>query len=119
MRDITVLDVGDGACSVLRDEDPVATAVIDCGSNNKGMRTAAAALAATLGAPGLASLDGLVVTHYDHDHWLGLRLLPSLITAGQVPADIPIYMPHVPLAPGNLFAEHVVALLSTLGQHPV
>jgi hypothetical protein len=118
MRSISALDVGDGACSVLRDSLAVRTAVIDCGSSDLGMTHAARTLRRSLSAADLGTLDGLVVTHFDQDHWLGLRELPALLAAGDVPPDLTIHIPHVRLGSGA-FPPHAVALITVLGGHPV
>ncbi len=61
---MTVLDVGQGQCVLLQSKNEAY--LIDCGGDH-AERTATAALS-TMGAQGIHSLDGLILTHYDIDH---------------------------------------------------
>lgn len=64
--EITVLDVGQGACVMIRSSGQ--TAVIDCGgAPSSGMR-----LTRLLQSKGLRQVDCLLLTHYDDDHRNGI-----------------------------------------------
>jgi len=113
VRTITVLNVGDGACSVVRErfgEDDARnhTAIIDCGGNSA--EDAALILADHLSSADWRSLSELVVTHFDADHWRGLRLLAQCAPPGfDTLSGLPIYFPAVPFyadsrLPGSLSA---------------
>lgn len=74
---VTVLDVGQGQCVLLKNRDKYY--MVDCGS---GSAVAAANTAsAYLLSKGIYHLDGLILTHYDHDHASGVPLLLSRIPA--------------------------------------
>lgn len=80
MPRVTVVDVGDGACTVLRcactgQGCECGVAVVDCGTWRARPAHATDRLVRVLGSDGLRRLDTLVVTHFDADHWEGLRLL--------------------------------------------
>lgn len=61
---MTVLDVGQGQCILLRSEDKIF--MVDCGGDDDS-RTADIA-AGYLLSRGITKLDGLIVTHLDRDH---------------------------------------------------
>jgi hypothetical protein len=106
-----VLNVGDGACSVVRqfdsgDNPPCRTAVIDCGSRAPGARSAADSLRRELSAADWGGLSELVVTHFDADHWEGfLRIVPQI--THRVSSRVTLLFPAVPFyvdrrLPGSL-----------------
>ena len=70
---ITMLDVGQGQCILLQSEGR--TYVVDCGGDNA--EDAADLAAETLYSQGISHLDGVIVTHYDKDHFGGI---PYLLT---------------------------------------
>jgi hypothetical protein len=91
---LQVLNVGDGACSIVRaggDE----LAVVDCGSWRSSGGREASLLASTLGR-GLRDLDMIVVSHFDADHWRGLQALPSVAERANLPSNIAICYPGLP-----------------------
>jgi len=103
VRDISVLAVGDGACSVVRefhgDDDPSnRTAIIDCGSRSPGAVSAAHLLRHHLSCADWRSLSELVITHFDADHWEGLLRLAEGAPPGSsdAPPRLPVYFPAVP-----------------------
>ncbi|MDF9277949.1 MBL fold metallo-hydrolase [Arthrobacter sp. EH-1B-1] len=77
---INVVNVGDGACTVLRHQSE--TMVMDCGSwHSSDGKDPAMLLRATLGA--VASMPStVVVTHFDLDHWLGLKAFADASPSG-------------------------------------
>jgi Metallo-beta-lactamase superfamily len=113
MRTLTVLPVGNGACSLVRDygymseyrcslrQDPVedSLTIIDCGRGNSRGREAAQTLSNDLSVDDWRNLDSLVITHYDADHWRGLHYLASGIgppSEANLRAKIKIYAPAIP-----------------------
>ena len=114
---ITVVDVGDGACTVLR--CPMhfmgcscGVVVVDCGVYKGRPATSMEKLVGTLGDEGLDRLDTMVVTHFDRDHWEGLRLLASHLRDRPHKSEMKLVYPRVPereLHPGVLY----MALLAT------
>ncbi len=79
-RDFAVLDVGQGACSVLFDRD--VCAVIDCGGSD--LRSAGDIAADYLRAAGVDRVDVLVLTHLDDDHVNGVPTLLYRLPVGLV-----------------------------------
>lgn len=72
---MTIVDVGQGQCILLQSKDEAY--VIDCGGDDPE-RTADKVLQ-VLGANGIQSLDGLILTHYDTDHANGaIHLLETI-----------------------------------------
>ncbi len=61
---VTILDVGQGQCVLLQCRD--SAYLLDCGGSSPE-KVADAAIRA-MGAQGIQSLDGVIVTHYDKDH---------------------------------------------------
>lgn len=78
-----VVNVGDGACAVFT-APPGAPCrdvmVLDCGGSSKNGIPEAAILARVLG-PDMECLTTLVVSHFDRDHWAGLKALASHFAA--------------------------------------
>ena len=72
---LTVVPVGDGACSILRDDAFVRVMVVDCGTNGNGGIAPERVLWRELGEES-TNIDTVVVTHFDADHWKGLQRLP-------------------------------------------
>ncbi len=78
MRDdvrFTVLDVGQGQCLILQSEG--CTYLVDCGGDRDD--EAADIAAEALLSQGIASLDGLILTHCDRDHAGGVEGLLSRV----------------------------------------
>ena len=91
---VTVLDVGQGQCVILQSEGK--TFLVDCGGDYD--RHAAEIAAGELLCQGVSRIDGLIVTHYDHDHVGGV---PYLLTRIDCPR---VYLPDteafLPVADG-------------------
>jgi hypothetical protein len=122
VRWISVLDVGDGACSVVRehgseDGSNNRTAIIDCGSSSPGARSAARLLAQHLLPTDWHSLSELVVTHFDADHWEGLlRIVHSAPPDfSGVLAKLPVYFPAVPFYVDDRLPGSLMALITAAG----
>ncbi len=82
---MTVLDVGQGQCILLQNEDH--HYMIDCGGDyDAGVADLAAQ---TLLSKGITELDGLILTHYDTDHAGAAAYLLSRIPAKQ------LYLPDI------------------------
>lgn len=77
--DITVLDVGQGACTAL--SSGRAFALIDCGSGNSWY-SAGEIAADTLQSRGCFRLEYLLLTHYDYDHVSGAAELMARMRVG-------------------------------------
>lgn len=77
---VDVVNVGDGACTVVRRLGE--TMVMDCGSwNAADGKVPTILLRATLGA--LAPIPStVVVTHFDLDHWMGLKAFADASSIG-------------------------------------
>lgn len=72
---MTALDVGQGACTVLRGGG--ATFVVDCGG--EGGEAAGETAARELRMGGETSVDGLILTHLDADHCNGAAQLMARV----------------------------------------
>ncbi len=77
--DITVLDVGQGACTMASSGGRFA--LIDCGSGNSWYDAGSLA-ADALRARGCSALDYLCLTHYDADHVSGVENLMARLRVG-------------------------------------
>ncbi|WP_241680825.1 MBL fold metallo-hydrolase [Pseudactinotalea suaedae] len=88
---LSVLNVGDGACSVIADNEGEHL-VLDCGSWRSGGALQAQILAYSLGRR-LSKVTTLVVSHFDADHWKGLRALPTVAQRAHLPKQIAIRYP--------------------------
>jgi hypothetical protein len=111
---IDTLNVGDGASSIIRHclGCQCAPAIVDCGQWKGAQDAPAAVVAAALGQD-LANLGTLVVTHFDLDHWGGLRALARTFAAvGGGSRRIEIVYPRLPDVAERLPAT-VLALLTT------
>jgi beta-lactamase superfamily II metal-dependent hydrolase len=104
---VEVVQVGDGACTILG-EATAGIAILDCGTRGAPASKATEAL--------LRSLDGreeqiqaLIVSHYDLDHWGGLRVLADYVAPLTTPLQI--YYPNV-FASGTLLRSAILALIS-------
>ena len=82
---LTAVDVGQGQCLILQSGD--AAYMIDCGGEDPE-ETATQAMN-WMGAQGITSLDGVILTHFDEDHVNGADLLMEI-----VPVDM-LYVPDV------------------------
>jgi competence protein ComEC len=90
--EITVLDVGQGQCVVIRSGGD--TMLFDCGGNVSAGRTAARYLRSR----GVDAVDYLVLSHYDADHINGIPALVSVMdvrriigpVTERIPEDYPV-----------------------------
>ena len=106
MRFLSVLPVGNGACSVIRQSrdygllgDADTVSIIDCGSGSRSGKKAAGYLEAELSSRDWDALQSLVITHWDADHWKGFQDFADS-TARPVPAikrKLVVYSPAIPL----------------------
>ena len=77
---MTVLDVGQGQCILLQSGDQCY--IVDCGGTSA--EGAADLAARTLRTQGIGHVDGLILTHYDHDHAGGVESLLSQISVDRL-----------------------------------
>ncbi|CAN7228980.1 MBL fold metallo-hydrolase [Microbacterium foliorum] len=114
-----VVDVGDAACSVYAgpdDFDPTHVMVVDCGAGRHGTASdAAIRLAAALGVKS-GCVDTVVITHFDEDHWRGLRELPQHWVVP--PSDVTLHYPYLlPQNPGLIQVAYLA--IASLSHQPV
>ncbi len=118
MPRVTVVDVGDGACSVLRcgclgPPCRCEVAVLDCGAYKASHQPAMKALRTVLRPDGLRRLGTLIVSHFDADHWAGLQLLGAKAKPSELAPAVRIAYPRLPdRAPDTFAAE--LALFETV-----
>lgn len=118
-----MLNVGDGACSVVRERfgehDPRNhTAIIDCGGNSA--EDAALTLEHQMLPADWRSLSELVVTHFDADHWRGLWLIAECAPLGfgfshGLMPELPIYFPAVPFNADRRLPASLSAFITATG----
>ncbi len=82
---ITMLDVGQGQSILLQSDGK--TFLVDCGGDHG--EDAASITAEALLSQGISRLDGIIVTHYDSDHFGGVQYLLSRIRTDR------LILPHV------------------------
>jgi hypothetical protein len=119
----TVVDVGDGACSVLRCDCvspyqcacPIA--VVDCGAWKAAAERPGEKLRNVLGPEGIRRLGTIVVTHFDADHWAGLRYLAASLASSEC-AHLRLIYPRLPEREQDTAAA-TLALLSLSTGHGV
>ena len=118
MRTLTVLPVGDGACSIVRDyslstpgQDSVT--IIDCGQGKSHGRSAAIQLLEHMRPQDWVALSSLVVTHYDADHWRGLHFVAANLPPGALPLTVSPLVVYSPAVPFGL-ASDLPATVNTL-----
>jgi hypothetical protein len=127
LRTLTVLPVGNGACSVVRDSPWQGAAcdsvtVIDCGSRRSPHGRPGIMLGDELSVADRRDLSSVVVTHFDGDHWRGLRTFAKEILRrgdrlGVNP--LPMYSPAVPFGIPPKAPAGSMALLSATAGHAV
>ncbi|GAA2131772.1 MBL fold metallo-hydrolase [Nocardioides bigeumensis] len=107
MRMVHVVDVGDGACAILRpwpDHGLGPATVIDCGVWRARAKTAADTLLGALDGD-LSEVESFVVSHFDWDHWGGLRNLEHFPTALNTLYSATLFYPSMPWrVPAALYA---------------
>lgn len=112
MEMIHVVEVGDGACSVLRpwpNHGLSPATVVDCGVWRAGARGAADKLLTALDGD-LSAVESFVVSHFDWDHWGGLRNLRHFPEARGTLGSATLYYPFMP-------ARIAAALYAFMGPH--
>ncbi|GIF77188.1 MBL fold metallo-hydrolase [Asanoa siamensis] len=94
---LTVVDVGDGVCTVVRpalNRGPAM--IIDCGSTDLTAEVAGRRLRATL-ADRIEDVRTIVVTHFDADHYMGLvRMAESMLAMGERFQSMELVYPTIP-----------------------
>ena len=111
---ISVLDVGDGACTVLRARFGQGIAVVDCGSNDLGADEACERLLGALGHRPEA-ITSIIITHFDTDHYAGfLRLAERMEMRGQRFPRLTLIAPRPPDTEPEYVARYLaMAMLKT------
>lgn len=89
---VTALDVGQGACTLFLSDDTAV--VVDCGGNSSSDPGDLAA--DRLASMGRSTLDALILTHLDSDHFNGVSQLFWRLEVKRV------YLPESVSDPGNL-----------------
>ncbi|WP_091564839.1 MBL fold metallo-hydrolase [Arthrobacter sp. ok362] len=110
---VNVLPVGDGACTVLRpwpEREPGPSVVIDCGVRRAKSEDAAQMLLDSLGGT-LSMVEAFVISHFDWDHWGGLKYLSKLSKVPQDLSSSTLYYPRMP----KLIPTGLLAMLGGLG----
>ena len=82
---VSVLDVGSGQCILVQSEGE--NFLIDCGGDDE--EAVAEEVSQTLLSQGVWQLDGIILTHYDHDH---AGAVPNLLTRMSVGK---LYLPDI------------------------
>jgi Metallo-beta-lactamase superfamily len=112
LRVLSILDVGDGACSVMRHDDHAT--IIDCGSNDLGPDVACNRLLAAIGGRPEA-ITTIVVTHFDTDHYAGfLRLAERMSTVGSHFTSLRLIAPRPPDEAPITYVAQYLALATTV-----
>jgi hypothetical protein len=113
MTRMDVVDVGDGACSVVDSLRTSSMMVIDCGSLYDVSGALSAHRLAKSILPRISRLQSLAVSHFDADHWEGLAALPALLPqAAVIRGTLDFIYPDLPAT-----ARWVPALLQALATH--
>lgn len=115
----TAVAVGDGACTILRCERmPLrcghGVAVLDCGVWQGSAKTAAETLIAALGSD-IERLDALIVSHFDADHWEGLKYLAHALPDPGSKRPMTLYYAGLPFGAEELPDVGVAQLLTLQG----
>ncbi len=94
---LEILNVGDGACTVVTSAHSRQLMIIDCGARPSppGSAHAASAVSTALGER-LQNLETLVITHFDADHWVGFLDLAATHVPSPDSGPIRIYFPNLP-----------------------
>ncbi|WP_377560575.1 MBL fold metallo-hydrolase [Micromonospora andamanensis] len=94
---LTIVDVGDGACSIFRPAVGRSPAmIIDCGSNSLAANEAGDRLELALDNR-IEDVGTILVTHFDTDHYLGLvRLAERMHATGERFRSLDLLFPAIP-----------------------
>lgn len=112
---ISVLDVGDGACSVLRDHEHEYVTVIDCGSNDLGSDAACNRLLDAIGGRPEV-ITTIIVTHFDTDHYAGfLRLAERMSAMGSYFTKLRLIAPRPPEEEPKYTAQYLALAMIVTG----
>ena len=91
--DAEIVNVGNGACSILSDSR--STMVVDCGSSSRGRpEYSSRQLRNAMGAR-VTQIDTVVITHFDADHWKGIYDYPSRFSGTQKPSHVTLHYPYL------------------------
>lgn len=116
---IEVVNVGDGASSIVSCYCPGGITLIDCGSRSGPAEHAAQKLLTQLGERSRL-ITTMIVTHFDTDHWWGLLRLAALMkNKGGLQHDLNLFYPGLPSGIDSRFVPGVFALVSTVRNTPV
>ncbi len=120
---VEVLNVGDGACTVVKDDwfrPDGDLSIIDCGAWRSGGAPEAAFAAKSLGQS-LGDVGTVVVSHFDADHWWGLRHLAPMFARARAARHgdagrprVQLVYPRIPPAVRRLPAGYL-AMITTGG----
>lgn len=112
---ISVLNVGDGACTVLRARFGQGIAVVDCGSNDLGADEACERLLGALGHRPEA-ITSIIITHFDTDHYAGfLRLAERMEMRGQRFPRLTLIAPRPPDTEPEYVVRYLAMAMLTTG----
>ncbi|WP_229403320.1 MBL fold metallo-hydrolase [Micromonospora okii] len=113
----SVVDVGDGACTIIRTphDGRDTVTVVDCGSNSISADEACDRLLDALdGRP--ERIDTIVVTHFDADHYLGfVRLAERMSVRGQRFDALRLISPRPPESEPRFAAAYLAMALTVTG----
>lgn len=113
----SVLDVGDGACSVIRTrrDGRESVTVVDCGSDSISADEACDRLLDAIdGRPEL--IETIVVTHFDADHYLGFgRLAERMRARGQRFRSLRLISPRPPDVAPQFTASYLAMAITVTG----
>ena len=110
---LTVLDVGQGQSILLQSEGK--TFLIDCGGDDS--ENSADLAAQWVLSQGIRHLDGVIVTHYDRDHFGGIGPLLSRLDTDMLLTPYSSQIPQLPEISGKqLFVREPVQIKLQEGQ---
>ncbi|MEU1687921.1 MBL fold metallo-hydrolase [Micromonospora sp. NPDC005707] len=114
---VSVVDVGDGACSIIRTQyrGRESVLVVDCGSDSISPDEACDRLVDALdGRPEV--IDTIVVTHFDADHYRGfVRLAERMRARGQRFESLRLISPRPPVVAPPFTAAYLAMELTVTG----
>lgn len=102
--EVKVVDVGDGACSVYTGENSLM--VTDCGEGSSGKAVSSAGKLDRIVGRDSDRIQTIVVTHFDADHWKGLKAYPGVLQKKNqwrvLPTHVDFRIPRFPRAASKL-----------------